>query len=272
MSSSCCFCRRPVNLNPVKFAISPKRVELMRPKRVCVRASTVESHGSSNFVHRMERAWLISQGFLRIARWGVGQVHSSSLFLVASNGDSLIVDYDSFVLRSVISFQVPSTVFAYLFEARQYEIIRGLAMISNQVLLLVRHATQRGTLNANGALELVSSFLAITCCAKSLPETLLVLSVQERVLHAVQTAREPVIVQSGWESLPFPSRSIKVLIMQLHRPMQVALRLNSMISILELVFYRQKVAVLPIHASYVYIQYNHYLHFPCYYCKGTTVS
>ncbi|KAK4422379.1 hypothetical protein Salat_1820200 [Sesamum alatum] len=61
MSGSCCFCRRPISLNPVKFVISPKRVELMRPKKVSVRASTVESHGSSNFVHRMERAWLISQ-------------------------------------------------------------------------------------------------------------------------------------------------------------------------------------------------------------------
>ncbi|KAH6774285.1 DnaJ/Hsp40 cysteine-rich domain superfamily protein [Perilla frutescens var. hirtella] len=31
------------------------------PRRIGVRASMVESHGSSNFVDRMERAWLISQ-------------------------------------------------------------------------------------------------------------------------------------------------------------------------------------------------------------------
>ncbi|KAK6116973.1 hypothetical protein DH2020_049348 [Rehmannia glutinosa] len=52
---------KPVKLNPVKFLISPKKVELRRPKRVGVRASTVESYGSSNFIHRMERAWLISE-------------------------------------------------------------------------------------------------------------------------------------------------------------------------------------------------------------------
>lgn len=60
MSSTCCFCCRPTNLNPVKFAIPRKKVELMRPRRVGVRASKVES-GSSNFVQRMEQTWLISQ-------------------------------------------------------------------------------------------------------------------------------------------------------------------------------------------------------------------
>ncbi|KAI3468376.1 hypothetical protein Pfo_025039 [Paulownia fortunei] len=59
MSSCCCFCGRPMNLNPMKFA--PKKVELMTPKRIGVRASKVESYESSNFVERIERAWLISQ-------------------------------------------------------------------------------------------------------------------------------------------------------------------------------------------------------------------
>ncbi|KAL7112036.1 hypothetical protein ACP275_05G127900 [Erythranthe tilingii] len=57
MSSSCCFCCRPSNL----FVMQPKKVELMRAKRVCVRASKVESYGNPNFLQRMERAWLISQ-------------------------------------------------------------------------------------------------------------------------------------------------------------------------------------------------------------------
>ncbi|KAL2544611.1 uncharacterized protein Fot_13844 [Forsythia ovata] len=57
----------PINLCPVKTVISPRKAELITPRRVGVhagriRASKVESYGSSpNFVERMERAWLISQ-------------------------------------------------------------------------------------------------------------------------------------------------------------------------------------------------------------------
>ncbi|KAL3844065.1 hypothetical protein ACJIZ3_001468 [Penstemon smallii] len=59
--NSCCFCCRPMNLNPLKYMISPKRVDLLRTKRLVIRASKVESYESSNFVERMERGWLISQ-------------------------------------------------------------------------------------------------------------------------------------------------------------------------------------------------------------------
>ncbi|KAL8499409.1 hypothetical protein ACS0TY_022399 [Phlomoides rotata] len=58
MSSSFCI---PMNLNALKFVIPSKKMNSMRPRRVGVRASMVESYGSSNFAHRMERAWLISQ-------------------------------------------------------------------------------------------------------------------------------------------------------------------------------------------------------------------
>ncbi|KAL6578561.1 hypothetical protein OROMI_008777 [Orobanche minor] len=51
--------------NPMKFVISPKKVELRSERqknRVRVRdSSMVESYGNSNFISHMERAWLISQ-------------------------------------------------------------------------------------------------------------------------------------------------------------------------------------------------------------------
>lgn len=59
MSSSGCFCCRPMNLYPVKFVVPSKKVVFFTPRRIGVRASMVD--GSSNFVHRMERAWVISQ-------------------------------------------------------------------------------------------------------------------------------------------------------------------------------------------------------------------
>ncbi|GER45120.1 chaperone protein dnaJ [Striga asiatica] len=61
MSSNCCFCRGLTSLNPVKFFVWPRKVELRRQTRFGLRASMVESYGSSNFANRMERAWLISQ-------------------------------------------------------------------------------------------------------------------------------------------------------------------------------------------------------------------
>ncbi|XP_051137487.1 uncharacterized protein LOC127255793 [Andrographis paniculata] len=54
MSSTSCFGGGIVRLNPFK-------VKLTAPRRISVRASTVESFESSDFAQRIERAWLISQ-------------------------------------------------------------------------------------------------------------------------------------------------------------------------------------------------------------------
>lgn len=70
-STSCCS-SRPVISNKILLGHrnlttfgSPNRVELSRFRRSCyvvIRASMVDSHeSSSNFIHRMERSWLISQ-------------------------------------------------------------------------------------------------------------------------------------------------------------------------------------------------------------------
>ncbi|XP_073276324.1 uncharacterized protein [Primulina huaijiensis] len=63
---SSCFCCKPVNLSPVKFGISPRKVGSMTKRKVGVgaggiRASKLEPFGNPNFAERMERAWLISQ-------------------------------------------------------------------------------------------------------------------------------------------------------------------------------------------------------------------
>ncbi|KAG8381951.1 hypothetical protein BUALT_Bualt05G0026000 [Buddleja alternifolia] len=153
MSANFCVCSIPNSLNRVKFVISPQKVELIGPKRGCIRASTVESHGSFNLVDRMERAWLISQEIL-----------------------------------AQIEFHGTN----------------------NRGPLLVLPVNQTDTSNANGAVELASSSLVITCYVKCLPETRHVLSVQERVLRVVPIAEERVFAQSGWENLPLTSRSIYV--------------------------------------------------------------
>lgn len=58
MLSSSCLCCRPIDL----LSVAPlKEVACLTPRRIGVRASIVESYGSSNLSHRMERAWLISQ-------------------------------------------------------------------------------------------------------------------------------------------------------------------------------------------------------------------
>lgn len=70
-STSCCS-SRPIISNKILLGHrnlttfgSPNRVELSRFRRSCyvvIRASMVDSHeSSSNFIHRMERSWLISQ-------------------------------------------------------------------------------------------------------------------------------------------------------------------------------------------------------------------
>ncbi|KAG6433206.1 hypothetical protein SASPL_104814 [Salvia splendens] len=61
MSSYSCYCYGPMNLYSVKFAVPSKKAVFAMPRRVGVRASMVESYGSSSFSQRMERAWLISQ-------------------------------------------------------------------------------------------------------------------------------------------------------------------------------------------------------------------
>lgn len=60
-------------------------------------------------------------------------------------------------------------------------------------------------LNANGVEAQASLFLVITCSAKSLPGTLVVLFVLERGQPAVLIAKEPAFVLCGWESLLYPS-------------------------------------------------------------------
>lgn len=59
MSSSGCFCCRPMSLYPVKFVVPSEKAVFLRPRRIGVRASMVD--GSSDLVHRMELAWVISQ-------------------------------------------------------------------------------------------------------------------------------------------------------------------------------------------------------------------
>ncbi|KAH8482879.1 hypothetical protein H0E87_030101 [Populus deltoides] len=115
-----------------------------------VRASMVDSYeSSSDFVKRMEQAWLISQ----------------------------------FCLSNVSG--------AY----------------SNQGQLRVLLAIQRGKLNANGVRAQDSSFLAITCSAKFLPEIPLVLFVLERGQCAALIVKELAFEPGGWGSLPSPSSS-----------------------------------------------------------------
>ncbi|CAK9133796.1 unnamed protein product [Ilex paraguariensis] len=77
--------------------------------------------------------------------------------------------------------------------------------ISNHGLLPVLLVTQMDMLIANGVGARVSSFLVITCYAKSLPETRPVLFVLERDQDVAPIAREQAIVQSGWKNLQFPS-------------------------------------------------------------------
>ncbi|KAG6436513.1 hypothetical protein SASPL_101414 [Salvia splendens] len=61
MSSCSCYCYGPMNLYSVNFVVQSKKAVFVMSRRVGVRASMVESYGSSNFSQRMERAWLISQ-------------------------------------------------------------------------------------------------------------------------------------------------------------------------------------------------------------------
>ncbi|KAG6436512.1 hypothetical protein SASPL_101413 [Salvia splendens] len=69
--------------------------------------------------------------------------------------------------------------------------------ISNQRLLHVLYATQRGMLNAKGAVEQGSSSSVTICCVKFLQETPRVSSALKRVLHVVLIVKGRAFVQSG---------------------------------------------------------------------------
>ncbi|KAL3587147.1 hypothetical protein D5086_014014 [Populus alba] len=72
---------------------------------------------------------------------------------------------------------------------------------SNQGQFRVLPAIQMGMLNASGVGVQGSSFLAITCSAKFLPEIPLVLFVLERGQCAALIVKELAFVPSGWGSL-----------------------------------------------------------------------
>ncbi|KAJ1382522.1 hypothetical protein SESBI_44189 [Sesbania bispinosa] len=179
-------------LSPIRIAVTVGRNGNNRISRLRVCVSMVDS--SSDFVKRMEQAWVV------ICLWLVVLVSSLnqtvlyglhlSLPLCPGNWQPKI-DAGSKGTKAYTKFKF---------------VFYSCSVVDNQGQLYVHLATQKGILNANGVGVLAFLLLVTTCFVKSHLETLPVSFALERDQRAALVVKEQAFVQSGWKNLLHPSR------------------------------------------------------------------